>query len=99
VNKNSIGGTIGKNLKKLIITFQKKKIPNRPPHGIFIRPLVPQKKEEKLAKVSLWPKCLWPKCHSGQTVNSKSDTGQTVSLAKVSGQSVPTKVSLAKVSF
>ena len=102
-----MGGTIGKNLKKITITFQKKKVnyffqifPFGPPYGIFIHPLVPQRKQEKLAKVSLWPKCLWPKCHSGQSVTgqsvtSQSDTGQTVSPAKLS----LAKVSLAKRSL
>ena len=102
-----MGGTIGKNLKKIIITFQKKKVnyffqifPFGPPFGIFIHPLVPQRKQEKLAKVSLWPKC-----HSGQSVTGQSVTLAKVSLAKVSparvtGQNVsPAKVSLAKVSL
>ena len=35
---------------------------------MFIHPLVPQRMQEKLAKVSLWPKCLWPKGNSGQSV-------------------------------
>ena len=109
-----MGGTIGKNLKKIIITFQKKKVnyffqifPFGPPYGIFIHPLVPQRKHEKLAKMSLWPKCLWPKCHSGQSVSlakvslwpkchsGQSVTGQTVSPAKLS----LAKVSLAKRSL
>ena len=97
-----MGGTIGKNLKKIIITFQKKKVnyffqifPFGPPYGIFIHPLVPQRKQEKLAKVSLWPKCLWPKCHSGQSVTGQSVTLAKVSLAKVS----PAKVTLAKLSL
>ena len=30
--------------------------------------LEPQRKQEKLAKVSLWPKCLWPIGYSGQCV-------------------------------
>jgi hypothetical protein len=80
VNKNSIGVTTGKNLKKIIITFLKKKgqiffqiFPNGPPHGIFIHPLVPQRKQEKLAKVSpakvtLAKMSFWPKCHSGLSV-------------------------------
>ena len=58
---------------------------------------------------------LWPKCHSGrsvtgQNVTSQNDTGETVSSQSVlgqkvtlskchSGQSVPAKVFLAKVSF
>ena len=66
-----------------------------PLHGIFIHPLVPQRKQEKLAKVSLWPKCHWPKCHSGQSV-----IGQSVTSQRVTGQNVsPAKVSLAKVSL
>ena len=57
--------------------------------------LVPQTKQEKLAKVSLWPKCHWPKCHSGQSV-----IGQSVTSQRVTGQNVsPAKVSLAKVSL
>ena len=65
-------------------------LPFGPPYGIFIHPLVPQRKHEKLAKVSLWPKC-----HSGQSVS-----GQSVTLAKVSPAKVtPAKLSLAKVSF
>ena len=64
-------------------------------HGIFIHPLVPQRKQEKLAKVSLCPKCLWPKCHSGQSV-----TGQSVTIQRVDGQIVsPAKASQAKVSL
>ena len=82
----------------MIIFFQI--FPYGPPYGFFIHPLVPQRKQEKLAKVSLWPKCLWPKCHSGQSVTGQnvtgqSDTGQTVSLAKVS----LANVSLAKRSL
>ena len=54
----------------------KKKIqifPYGPSYGIFIHPLVPQRKQEKLGKVSLWPRChwlysLWPKFFSGQSV-------------------------------
>ena len=97
-----MGGTIGKNLKKITITFQKKKVnyffqifPFGPPYGIFIHPLVPQRKHEKLAKMSLWPKCLWPKCHSGQCVTGQSVTLAKVSLAKVS----QAKVTLAKLSL
>ena len=69
--------------------------PNGPPHGIFIHPLVPQRKQEKLAKMSLWPKRLWPKCHSGQSVSGQSVTLAKVSLAKVS----PAQVTLAKLSL
>ena len=72
-----------------------------PPHGIIFHPLVPQRKQEKLAKMSLRPKCLWPKSHSGQSVTLakkslwQSVTGQTVSPAKLS----LAKVSLAKRSI
>ena len=84
----------------MIIFFQI--FPYGPPYGIFIHPLVPQRKQEKLAKVSLWPKShsgqsvilaivsLWPKCLSGQSVSGQNVSGQMVTLAKVS---------LAKVSF
>ena len=114
MNKNSIGGTKGKNLKKIIDLFFLKSdgyffqiFPYGPPHEIFFHPLVPQRKQEKLAKMSLWPKCLWPKCHSGQSVSlakvslwpkchsGQSVTGQTVSPAKLS----LAKVSLAKRSL
>ena len=114
MNKNSIGGTKGKNLKKIIYLFFLKSdgyffqiFPYGPPHEIFFHPLVPQRKQEKLAKMSLWPKCLWPKCHSGQSVSlakvslwpkchsGQSVTGQTVSPAKLS----LAKVSLAKRSL
>ena len=60
------------------------------PPMIFFYPLVPQGKQEKLAKVSLWPKF-----HSGQSVTSQIDTGQSVSPAKLS----LAKLSLAKRSF
>ena len=78
-----------------------------PPMKFFFHPLVPQRKQEKLTKMSLWPKCLWPKCHSGQSVSlakvslwpkchsGQSVTGQTVSGQSVSGQ----KVTLAKLSI
>ena len=75
--------------KKIRVNFFFKFFPMVPHHGIFIHPLVPQRKQEKLAKLSLWPKCHWPNCHSGQnvtgqSVTSQSDTGQIVTLAKVS---------------
>jgi hypothetical protein len=57
MKKKSIGGTIGKNLKKeLIITFQKKSCQ----HEFFFHPLVPQRKQEKLVRVSLAKMSLWP---------------------------------------
>ena len=74
--------------KKVNYIFQI--FPFGPPYGIFIHPLVPQRKHEKLAKVSLWPKC-----HSGQCVTGQSVTLAKVSLAKVS----PAKVTLAKLSL
>ena len=46
--------------------------PYGPPYGIFIHPLVPQRKPKK----------------TGKSVTSQSETGQTVSLAKLSGQSI-----------
>jgi hypothetical protein len=67
----------------MIIFFQI--FPYGPPYGFFIHPLIPQRKQEKLAKMSLWPKC-----HFDQSV-----TLTKVSLAKVS----PAKVTLAKVSL
>ena len=66
----------------MIIFFQI--FPNGPPHGIFIHPLVPQRKQEKLAKVSLWPKCHSGQSVTGQKVTSQCNTGQSVSPAKVS---------------
>ena len=81
-------GTIGKNLKKIIITFQKKKgqlffqiFPNGPPLWNFYSPKVSRKN--------------WPNYHSGQSV-----TGQTVTLARMSLAKVsPAKVTLAKLSL
>jgi hypothetical protein len=59
------GGTVGKIFeKKWNLSFLKSYdyffqiFPYGPSYEIFIRPLVPQRKQEKLAKVSLWPKCL-----------------------------------------
>ena len=56
-------GTIGKNLKKKLTPFFLKSddyffqiFPYCPPHEFFIHPLVPQRKQEKLAKVSFWAK-------------------------------------------
>ena len=58
--------------------------------------LVPQRKQEKLAKVSLWPKShsgqsvilakvsLWPKCHWPKCLFGQSVFNQMVPLAKVS---------------
>ena len=74
VNKNSIGGTIGKILKKVIITFQKIKV------FFFAHFSLWSPKGSK-------KNCL--ECDSGQSVTgqsvtSQSDTGQIVSPAKVS---------------
>ena len=91
VNKNSIGGTIGKNLKKIIVNFQKKRViffsnfSLWSPLWNFYSPFGTPKEARKtgqsvtLAKVSLAKVSLWPKCHSGQSV-----TLAKVSLAKVS---------------
>ena len=90
----TLGGTIGKHLKKKSSLFKTKGqvfiqlFPYSPPYDFF-HLLVPQRKQKN-----------WPKCHSsqsvtGQKVTSQKDTGQTVSPAKVS----LAKVSLAKVSL
>ena len=83
--------------------------PNHPPHGVFIHPLVHQRKQEKLVKVSLWPKCLakvsLAKLSPAKVTLAKLSLAK-VSLAKMSlwakcysGTSVRAEVFLAKVSF
>ena len=96
-------GTIGKNLKKIIITFQKKKV------NFFFKffPMVPHME----FLFALWypkgSKKIWPNCHSGQSVSGQSVTSQSdtdwlncLSGQTVSGQTVLFQnVTLAKMSF
>jgi hypothetical protein len=89
VNKNSIGGTIGKNLKKNNHHFSEKKgrfLSNFSlwsPLWNFYSPFDTPKEARKtgisvtLAKVSFWPKC-----HSGQSVSLAKVSLAKVSLAK-----------------
>jgi hypothetical protein len=62
VNKNSLGGTIEKNLKKIIISFQKKRVN-------FFFQIFPYGPPIEFLFILWYPKGSkknWPKCHSGQ---------------------------------
>ena len=80
VNKNSIGGTIGKNLKKNNLHFSfffppfgtpkeaRKSGQSFPLAKVPVAVAKVSPAKVTLAKLSLRPKCFWPKCHSGQSV-------------------------------
>ena len=78
VNTNSIGGTIGKNLKKITITFQKKRVTYGFTLWNFYSSFGTPKAARKIGQSVTLVKVSPANCHSGQSVQAK------VCLAKVS---------------